>query len=56
MATRLVSDELDLNLSALAAALLVIVVIAAGGGAWSFDSPWGVARSTVSGMIVELSG
>ena len=41
--TRLVLDELDLNLPALAPGLLVIVVVVIGGGTRAFGAPVGIA-------------
>lgn len=38
MATRLVLDELDLNLSSLAAGLVVVVVVIVGSGARTLDA------------------
>lgn len=56
MATRLVSNELNLDLASLSATLLVIVIVAASRGACAFDATGGIARSAITGMIVELGG
>lgn len=55
MATRFISNELDLNLPALTTALLVVVVVAPGSLTLAFDAAGDVARRAISGMIVELS-
>lgn len=54
MTTRLVGNELDLNLASLAAALLVVIVVAAGGLSLAFDTAGDVASGAISGMIVKI--
>lgn len=54
VATRLVGDELDLDLATLPAALVVVVIVAAGGGARAFYAPISIAGRAVSGMIIEV--
>lgn len=55
MATRLVADELDLNLATLAAALVVIVVLfISRRGALSLDAAR-VGCAIADGVVVEVS-
>lgn len=56
MAARLVGDELDLNLASLATTLLVVIVVATCRRTRAFDASGTLARSAVSGRIVELGG
>lgn len=59
VATRLVADELDLNLAALAAALLVIIIVVVGGrSALSLDAATLSCGSiAIAGVgVVDLSG
>lgn len=57
MAARLVADELDLNLAALAAALFVVVVVVVGGRARSLDAAIvGVVAIADRVRVVELRG
>ena len=54
MATRLIGDELDLNLSPLSSGLIIIIVIVVGGG-WTLT----LDTTTVAiseGMVVEGRG
>lgn len=54
VSTRLIGDELDLNLSSLAAALLVVVVIVIVGWALAFGAAT-LAWSAIAGVVVKLS-
>lgn len=56
VAARLVRNELDLDLASLATTLLIVIVIAASRWARTFDASGTLARSAVSGRIVELGG
>ena len=56
MATRLVTDELDLNLAALASALLIIIVVVVCGGALALQAAVLAGGSIAIAMrLVELS-
>ena len=58
VATRLVCDELDLNLAALAAGLVVVVVLVVGSGAWALCAAVGIAdiELAVAGAVVVDRG
>ena len=54
VATRLVGDELDLNLSALAAGLVIVIVVVVGGSrALTLDAATLDGIAIPNGMVVE---
>lgn len=53
MPTRLVGDELDLNLATLAPWLVIIVVVVVGGSLTSSLDPTGFSTAVTQGVFIE---